>query len=196
MHTATPHLSDSELQQALLEGTLTPGVPSRSVSRRTAPRVNVSRIVAGCVGLIIGGFVWVLGARYTIDGLMVVINWMLSFLTIPARISLPLPWQMYLILVPIPVVYSIVEWNNAPRQRIGNRITWTPVELICVWAVLGGMDLATTFFGLGTPANNALMIFIATNIVARGVATGFLTFWPEWLAKRMIQIIQSEWRKR
>src|SRR5690349_21584823 len=62
-------------------------------------------------GLIIGCILWPIGARYTIDGVVWIINNALAFLRMPAQIPTPLPWQVYIGLVWLPFVCSRVEWR-------------------------------------------------------------------------------------
>lgn len=166
----------------------------RSTSLKSPHRANLSKVGAASVGLVIGTVVWVIGARFTIDGVIWVANWLLGFVRAPTRIPLPLAWQVYLALAPVPLLFSVVEWRNSPRQRRGDRVVWLPVSLIWVWIIVSAMDLTTTFLGLGTnqqPASDLARWFVTTTW-AKGIATAFLTFWPEWLVKAMLGIIRRE----
>lgn len=163
------------------------------VGAPTTTRVRVKRIVtwspsklAGAsVGFIFAFVVWAVGGRYTIDGLAKIANWFMAFFGIPLHINLPLSWQWYLALMILPLLASTVEWRNLPRQQIGNRVIYASYGMICVWCITAAGDLASTFLGLNL-----------ASLPLRGAISFFLTFWPEWMARSMAQIVAAEWRKR
>lgn len=163
-----------------------PTASSATHQRKHIKAPQLAKIGAAFAGLCIGGSFWIIGGRFTIDGIMWCINWLLMFLSVPLQISLPLPWFVYFYLSPIPILFSVVEWNTSIRQMT--------VALFCVWLIVSGMDILSTFIGLGIPSTNASQVtqWFHASTPAKGVSAAFLTFWPEWLIRRMVKILRQE----
>jgi hypothetical protein len=166
----------------------------------TNPSTPWMDIPIDMVGMLIGIVIWIIGAKYTVDGIVVVTNLLLAFLTIPYQILLPLPWVMYIPLGTIPLIFSCVEWTRPPRQRsvVGTRTitVWQPFDMICIWLIIVSLDLLTTFYGVANPSKDAWTItqFIASYSVLTGSITAILTFWPEYVIKSRFRKIKDTWR--
>lgn len=92
---------------------------------RHAPTVGLRAV--GIVGTCISVILWPVGARYTVDGVIVVLNMLFRHFTLPYQLPIPLPlgtvfdvllpvW--YLALLPIPILFSIVEWQVSPVTMV------------------------------------------------------------------------------
>jgi len=128
--------------------------------------------------LIIGLVLWPIGARYSIDGLLWLCNQLLQFLRVGYQIATPPVWQTYVVLAPLPLMCSRVEWSlsirKAPAAHAG-----------VVWLLIVGYDVLTTDFGVRYPEPGAWGVTqqIAQNLVLSGILTTVLTFGPEWLMR-------------
>src|SRR5690349_3820273 len=112
-------------------------VTSRPLSEsRTASKPNIQWVLllAASLGIVFGVVTWIIGARYTIDGIITLINALLSFLTIPIRVASH--WRLYLYLACIPIIYSLVEWFLPPAQRINTKFHFQPPPLLIVWFIV------------------------------------------------------------
>lgn len=128
--------------------------------------------------LIIGFILWPIGARYSIDGLLWLCNQLLDFLRMGMRIPTPPVWQLYVVLAPIPLICSRVEWGLSLRSVPGAHAGVT-------WLFVVGYDLATTYFGIKYPEPGAWDITrqLAQSLALSGILTAVLTFGPEWLMR-------------
>lgn len=128
--------------------------------------------------LIIGLVLWPIGARYSIDGLLWLCNQLLAFLRVGTQIPTPPVWQVYVVLAPIPVICSRVEWGLSLRRVPGAHSGIT-------WLFVVGYDLATTYFGIKYPEPGAWDITrqLAQSLALSGILTAVLTFGPEWLMR-------------
>lgn len=168
---------------------------SRSAVRIHAVEKFIATVMAVVIGIAIACYIWVIGARYTVDGVIVVSNWILRFFDAPVQIGLPLPYHMYFYLLFIPLAYSIVEFRVVVREKVEGVTYWAPPAMLFVWLVVITMDLTTTFSGTGVARSDAgpVALWFAGNAAARGIATAVLTFLPEWLIRSMLRIIVHSW---
>ena len=155
--------------------------PARALPRRTG-RISLSM---ACGGLIIGGLLWLIGARYTIDGVPVLLNSFLAFFRIPMQFATPVVWPVYLAMAWLPVLISRIEWAEFPVRRVGTRWVFARSEVATIWLVTAGADMFTTLQGVSVDVSSpvAVLRFIAANIVVALAWSGFLTFVPEWLMR-------------
>ena len=63
---------------------------------------------AGLMMILFGLPLWALGAKYTLDGVVIGINMLAAFLELPARVPAPTGWWN-LLLIPIRLLFSYVE---------------------------------------------------------------------------------------
>lgn len=142
------------------------GIPPRA----GIPPLNPKWVFAP-LGIVIGAVLWTIGARYTIDGLVVVANALLSWLALPEAVRIPaLAWQWWHVaLWTVPVVCSVAEWLSPRRLANWMRVLWAGILLA---------DLVSTFIGIGLPD-----AYTPANIAFVGLVTLLLTFGPEWLMK-------------
>jgi hypothetical protein len=128
--------------------------------------------------LLIGATLWPIGARYSIDGLLWIINQLLLFLRVAYQIPTPPIWQVYAVLAPISIPCSRVEWSLSFR-RLPSAIG------AVVWLSIVGYDLLTTLFGVLYPDAGAWAVTrqIAQSLALSGILSIVLTFGPEWLMR-------------
>lgn len=112
-------------------------------------RLDPPGLALSGVGTLLSLALWVVGARYTVDGVLALVNALLAFLTIPARIPIPPGWVLYLVLAPIPLAYSLIEWQQVPLTQRNGRWQAAPLGQWVVWLVVYAMDAITTWNGLG-----------------------------------------------
>jgi len=143
---------------------------------RVSPWIALGAIALGVV-------LWPLGARYTMDGMIWVVNTMLGLLQSPIRVSLP-PWPWNLLLLPAPILFSKIEWRP-PLQHVRGRWRAAPAGAWVVWLLFTVMDAATTFLGLTNPDSGASPIarWVAASLAASGILSAALTFLPEFLVR-------------
>lgn len=140
-------------------------------------------------GVLIGLALWPIGARYTIDGILWIANFILTFVRVPYQIPLPPVWQMYLLLAPICLICSGVEWR-APLFKRAGRWEFASADTIIIWLVIVVLDVGTTYAGIRNPGRDAwpIMQELAASLVLSGILSAILTFGPEWL-------MREGWRK-
>lgn len=131
--------------------------------------------------VLIGLVLWPLGARFTIDGVLWIGNWILTFLRMPIRIPAP-TYVAYLALAPVPLVASFVEWRPL-RWRWEDEIR-NPYGMT-VWIIIVILDAGSTFIGIQNPDPGASRLFIelSQSLALSGILAAVLTFGPEWLLR-------------
>lgn len=170
---------------------------SSTLSRSSLFLSKLSQSAICIIGWLIMTVAWVIGARFTIDGVIVVVNWLLQFVNTAIAIPTPLAWPVYAALIWIPLGYSRVEWVNNPVAMVrAEGMTLAVAGTICIWLIVAGMDVATTFAGLAAaPSQDSTVIaFFLTESAGLALATAFLTFWPEWLGRTLYRRWRSIWR--
>lgn len=120
------------------------------VEQRTAPPPLWA---LGVVAIILGAILWLIGARYTLEGWVNALNIGLELTRLPARIPTPTGWWWALAL-PLGIVYSVAEvaipfgpprsWNALPA--------W--ILMIIALGVVHGSDVGSTLLGYTTPGPN------------------------------------------
>jgi hypothetical protein len=108
----------------------------------------------GIIALIVGSALWVLGARYTLEGLITVGNLLLELIGIPARLPRPSGWYWLLAAVP-GLLYSLVEvwFRPGPAPRWASVPNWL-ISLLLV-ALIHASDVGSTFAGYLFPPAGA-----------------------------------------
>lgn len=149
--------------------------PERQVIRRTG--YEPGALAGAFVGILIGMVVWLFGAKYTVDGLVLGCNMILGFFGVAYRV--PMMPELYLWLAVFPLFFSLVEWTCSPMGRSGARHG----GLILTWAVVVALDIITTVIGLRAGGGIPLVVWLASFLPGLALLTGILTFGPEWLIK-------------
>jgi hypothetical protein len=145
-------------------------------TRRTSPIWPL-----GVVALLVGGILWPLGARYSLEGWIYTLNILLGLTRLPVAIPMPAGWW-WLLFVPLGVLYSTVEI----RVQFGPPPSWehVPSWLLAMLLLLfvHGTDIGSTFAGyLFPPAGSwAIHTWAAGDgRWALGLWATVLTYLPE-----------------
>lgn len=156
-------------------------------SRRYAANIPVVLF-----GVFIFGLWWAIGAKYTVDGLPLLINTIASWFHIAARLLPVTDWHTYLYLCWIPIFMSLVERTSRPDKAIRKPLAWYGIlVLIVVWLVVSALDFGSTYMAVTTPAPDSWYI-------ARQVATikpiavfwsGITTFLPEAALVAVVKLL-------
>jgi hypothetical protein len=139
--------------------------------------VNIVGISFTLVALALGGLAWLVGARYTIDGIIWMFN--LAMATVGESYRLETSRNLYLGMLAIPIIFSMVEWG------MGKQIMRSEWETKALWLGIIMIDFLTTGFGLSATQPEDLGIFawaVGSFLPIVGL-TFFFTFWPEWILK-------------
>lgn len=161
-------------------------VQSRDIpASRQRRNIDFAGISLAFLGVVFGFVLWLLSARYTVDGVLVLTNVLLSFLNVPYRIVVPPAFPIYLILSPVPTLMTYAEWQKQPfyRNKQGDWV-FEDAQHWVVWAVVLGLDGWTNFTGLGVdpgPSGLTIQREVAENPLWRGIIAGAFTGGPEWI---------------
>ncbi|MBX0328253.1 hypothetical protein K2Z83_11250 [Oscillochloris sp. ZM17-4] len=148
---------------------------------------GITGFAIGLVGMLMSTIVWVLGARWTVDGLIVMFNAVLRFLNASYQAPIPPHVLVYVILSPMPLIFSVVEWR-LPFRRISDEWQFAKPGAWLVWGGVFAFDWYTTYLGLGVDPGEGSVRFmrqIAASTVVRTLVALVLTAGPEWLAREM-----------
>lgn len=131
-------------------------IPPADSSSKPASR-QMTMWPLGIVAILVGLALWPLGARYSLEGWVNVLNLLLGLLNLPVAIPMPTGWW-WLLFLPIGLLYSLVEilvpfglprsWAHLPMWALA----------IFLLALVHGSDLGTTFAGYLFPAADAWAI--------------------------------------
>ncbi|NWG22709.1 MAG: hypothetical protein HXY39_20580 [Chloroflexi bacterium] len=136
---------------------------------------------AGLLMLAFGLPLWALGAKYTLDGVVIGLNLLAQFLELPARVAAPTGWWN-LLLVPLGLIFSYVEANVRPNIRGGASQL---VALLVLLALTHGIDVLTTYLGITAPSSLPPIVSQIINITwwSGYLAALILTYLPEMLIR-------------
>jgi hypothetical protein len=150
--------------------------------RARAARPGASLWSLGVVAIILGGVLWLIGARYTLEGWVYALNLGLEFTRLPARVPSPAGWW-WLLALPLGIIYSVAEvmipfgvprsWHHAPQ--------W--VLMLIALGVVHGSDVGSTFLGYMVPSPSPwpLHAWAVAAIWPSFVWAALLTYIPERL---------------
>lgn len=131
-----------------------PAKEPTAISRRTSPIWPL-----GIVAILVGGILWPLGARYSLEGWIYTLNILLHLIRLPVSIPMPVGWW-WLLFVPLGILYSVVE----TRVRFGPPTSWSALPSWIIALVLllfvHGTDIGSTFTGYLWPAQDAWPLHI------------------------------------
>lgn len=153
------------------------------------------------LGLVVAGLLWPIGARATIDGVIIFVNWLIAGVVgvgsaITPDFNEPAWWLLWL----IPLGISRVEWRP-PVRRAGKgwKIEWKRLDRLALWGILTVIDLWSTWIGLTEKAESHgdLFVWIAAASWRAAIAVALLTFLPETFGRMAARELQlSRWVPR
>lgn len=169
-------------------------------TRRNAPLEpdGFSGFSVGLTGMAISALVWIFGARWTVDGLVVMFNAILHFLTVPYQAPVPTNYMVYGLLCPVPIIFSAVEWRT-PFKRVDGEWYFAKPGAWLVWGAILGFDFYTTYLGLGVDPGPEAVTFmrqLAASGLPRAAVSFALTSGPEWLGKGMWKLLRSVFSRK
>ncbi len=140
--------------------------------------IGVALMVFGLLG-------WIAGAKYTLDGWIVALNFFLSWLGLPVILPNVTGWFVLGCAV-IGLVYSRVEmaiWQQRNRRIV---VFWV------AWFLVVATDVGSTFLGVRypPPGAGALALQVAAVPVVSFAWSVILTFIPEWLMMGGIKLFK------
>jgi hypothetical protein len=175
--------------------------PDQEPGRSTGDRrrtVDLAGVMLGLVGCAIAAMLWLVDARYTIDGALVLLNGLLGFLRIPVRFNLPPIWALYCALALIPAACSLIEWHKVPICF--TQTSWRLATLgeALVWLLVFGFDALTTWMGLGVidPESPRIVQEVAVTAWVKALLTAILAIGPEALLRSMVAVLRRSVRVR
>lgn len=180
-------------------GLLMPVTSTPLATPKTKVRPNLVMLPVSLVGVVIGAILWVIGGRFTIDGMITGVNMMLAFLGSPTRYQAG--WWAYSQIwfwIP-PVFFSVIEQFAPPLVRLNGKWVFKGFWVLLVWAVVSGIDLGSTGLGLfSSPTYVPIITDLAKTMVGLAAMCMVLTFVPERIFRAMLAIlvreIQVTWR--
>ncbi len=163
--------------------------PASPSARSTVPLQpgGLSGFSIGAVGMLISAIIWLIGARWTVDGLVVMFNAVLHFFNTNYQAPIPPHVLVYVCLSPIPLAFSAVEWH-VPIRREKSVWHFAPLGDWAVWTTVLFFDWYTSYLGLGVDPGPDAMTFmrqLSASIIPRVLVSAILTAGPEWLAREM-----------
>lgn len=192
-YTHQEQIESAQPSQAVHDPTAAPAdqYTHQGQTERT-PRYRSSRraktmLAPAIAGMAIGGVLWILGAQFTLDGMIIAVNWLLARLNVPYAIGV-LPWWLYLgSMLGLGYLFSRVEVAHIPVHipwrtfSDWHRWRFAPWQQCFTWIIIAGIDLITTYVGVANPPKGSWAIFHeigATISLSAGVSFA-LTFVPE-----------------
>jgi hypothetical protein len=116
-------------------------------------RLRWDRVPAVLLGWAILGLWWLVGGRWTIDGLPLLLNEVFAFFRVPIALAPIRAWQWYVALCWLPFIISFVEHRYAPWRRLAWSVIM--VWVVVVWLVASGVDLGSTWLAMIHPPPDA-----------------------------------------
>lgn len=150
------------------------------VQPKTKARPNLVVFVLATLGSILFAPIWIIGARYTIDGAVGAVNFVYRFLESPTVYQVGWAIYQHPEFWVIPLAFSVTEWLAPPFRRVNKQWQFNNPWLILVWCVAAALDLATTGYGLLTsPVTIPIVRDLVQSSVGLGITCLVFTFGPE-----------------
>lgn len=154
-----------------------------------APVKRAGNVLTGIAMLLFGVPLWFIGGRYTVDGWIIAINLLLTWLRLPVEIPAPGPWLALALLIILGLVYSWVEVRYRPGRK------WRTMSggVIAATVLVNVTDFASTILGVMTPPANSwpIVLFVASAPPLAIFLGVLLTYLPEWLIMGAIKTMRS-----
>ncbi len=138
----------------------------------------------GLLMLVMGAGLWLLGARYSIDGWARGLTMLGAIAQLPIQVQPPQGTDAYIPVVLIGLMYSFAEIKVRPTWDIG-RIAGPQAFVIILMGVLliHGSDIGSTFLALSSPGADAwpVHVWAAQQGAPLALWAIILTYVPEML---------------
>lgn len=163
--------------------------PSPRPPRRTSPEL-------GLILLVLTLPAWLGGARFTVDGAVRGLNWLLSWFGAPLQLPLLTGWALLGAAVVVGGLFTRAEIARFPFRVDRGTLRLIGVGALAAWLIVGVIDYTTTYVGLTTlpPDPWALHAWVASTPPAAVASAMGLTFGPELLFSVAFSLMG--WRQR
>jgi hypothetical protein len=111
--------------------------------------IHWDRLPIVLLGVVILGLWWAAGAKYTIDGLPLLLNEIGAFFRIPLQLGQITDWRWYVLMSWLPVMISIAERRYAPWRRL--TLSSIMIWVIGVWLIVSAIDAGSTWLAVIHP---------------------------------------------
>ena len=120
------------------------------------PSTRWDRLPIVLLGTLILGFWWLIGGKYTIDGLPLLLNEILVFFRAPRLFYPVTDWRVYVALCWLPICVSFAERRYAPWRRFA----LSPIMLwvLMVWLIVASLDAGSTWLAVTNPPRDAYAV--------------------------------------
>lgn len=141
----------------------------------------------GAMLVLLGALLWLAGARYTLAGWHVGINWFLAWLGLPVRLP-PIVGYGVLLAAPIGVIYSLIELRRPWHVRAPD---WQALTLYAIiWLIVVISDGGSTFLGVKQGGAWTVAKQVAASDFISAIWALILTFVPEWFMIGGIRLLR------
>lgn len=128
-------------------------VPLQDGARLPSPYARLDRLPVLMLGMGVFGLWWIVGGKYTIDGLPLLLNELCAFLRAPRLFAPVENWRVYVALAWLPLCISVAERRYAPWRRLA--LSGTMIWVLSVWLIVSGIDAASTYLAVTNPPRDA-----------------------------------------
>lgn len=115
--------------------------------------IHWERLPIVLLGWLLLGLWWLVGGKYTIDGLPLLSNEVLAFFRAPQVFEPVTDWRIYVVLCWLPFLISVAERRYAPWRRLA--LSAIMVWVLVVWLVVSGLDAGSTWLAVTHPPADA-----------------------------------------
>ena len=161
-------------------GAATKAAPTKAKAAHRRSLLPWDRVPAFLLGVFLLLIWWAFGAKYTIDGLPLLVNLFAGWFHLPVQLAPISDGTWYLRLAWLPILISFVERQYQPWRRrdiLSRKAYW----LLLTWLAVIAIDFGSTYLAIRSPAGDAwpLTITIAT-VAPLAIGWSLLTtFGPE-----------------
>lgn len=131
-----------------------PVTQGESIGRTTL--FHWERLPIVMLGTLIFGLWWLVGGKYTIDGLPLLGNEILVFFRAPRLFVVVTDWRIYVALCWLPIGISIAERRYAPWRRFA--LSGIMLWVLLVWLIVAGLDAGSTWLAVTNPPPGAYAV--------------------------------------
>ncbi len=142
--------------------------------RTTAPEL-------GLLLLVFAAPAWLGGARFTVDGAIRGLNWLLGWFGAPVALPMLAGWWLLGGAVAVGVFFTRAEIVRFPIRRAGGTLRLIGMGALVAWALTSSVDFVTTFIGVTALPQDAWQLhrWVAATPWAAVLSALGLTFGPE-----------------
>jgi hypothetical protein len=136
--------------------TTQPAVTSKPMGKPRTHLIHWERLPVVLLGCTILALWWATGAKYTIDGLPLLLNEVAAFFRAPVQLGQVTDWRWYILMAWLPITISIAERRYAPWRRL--TLSSIMIWVIGVWLIVSGIDAGSTWLAVTHPPDDAYTI--------------------------------------